>query len=70
MIDKGVKASWNPKMTQEAVRRGLDPRYMRRTRNIIAADAGSDTVVGVGLGLIVTTTKYMMGSKQKRKSIT
>jgi hypothetical protein len=57
MTLKGVIASCSPDTTEALHNRGLDPRYIVRTRNIITADVGNDTVVGVGLGLTVTTTR-------------
>lgn len=57
MTLSGVNASWTPKIMHAQDRRGLEPRYMVRTKNMMSADMGSEMVVGVGFGLMVTTTK-------------
>jgi hypothetical protein len=48
---------------------GSDPKYMTRTRNIINAAAGNETVVGRGLGLSVAARRKKMGNKHRITSI-
>lgn len=65
MILNGVRASCRPKTMAPQVNIGSDPRYMSRTRNMKKAAIGKLTVVGIGLGLTVTTIKNTIGKRQK-----
>jgi len=64
MIDRGMKASCNPKTIEAQVNNGSLSKYISQTRrNINPAAIGRLTVVEYGFGLIVTTIKKIMGKR-------
>mmetsp|Transcript_7527 Transcript_7527/g.18119 ORF Transcript_7527/g.18119 Transcript_7527/m.18119 type:complete len:93 (-) Transcript_7527:143-421(-) len=68
IMERGVNASSNPKMTQADANNGSPAKYMVRTKNMQKAAKGKEKDVAQGFGLMVTMINSKIGSNPNSTS--